>query len=291
MSKLKTAIATRFGLLSGEKLFQKRARVALPYLIRQAQAGQTIYYSDLAKELNIPNPRNLNYVLGTIGNALLHLGTASHTVIPPIQFIVINKRQGVPGEGVDGFGSLANFNKLNKNQKKEIIDRELTKIYTYQHWDWVLNELALEPMDLNLQEELSKAKSIRGGGESESHKKFKEFISKNPHVLGLKNTLKNVTVEYALPSGDTIDILFIDKNLKIGVEVKSDISNAADILRGIFQCVKYKCILEAEQVITNHLPNSQVILALQGNLPDELISVKNLLGVEVIDGIKMHGGS
>ena len=56
--------------IEGEKLYQKRARKALPILVRQALAHQPIFYSDLANELDMPNPRNLNYVLGSIGQTL-----------------------------------------------------------------------------------------------------------------------------------------------------------------------------------------------------------------------------
>lgn len=52
MAKTITAVVAKYGLLGGDKLYQKRARLTLPYLVRQAKAGQTIYYSDLAKELN-----------------------------------------------------------------------------------------------------------------------------------------------------------------------------------------------------------------------------------------------
>ncbi len=47
----------------GDKLYQLRARVALPILVRQATAQQKITYGDLAEEIGIPNARNLNYVL------------------------------------------------------------------------------------------------------------------------------------------------------------------------------------------------------------------------------------
>ena len=50
------------GLISGEKLYQIRARKALPLLVRQARSEQTIFYSDLAAELKIPNPRNLGLI-------------------------------------------------------------------------------------------------------------------------------------------------------------------------------------------------------------------------------------
>ena len=59
--------------LEGDKLYQQRAREALPLLVRQAKAGKKIYYANLANEINIPNPRNLNYPLGSIGTALIDL--------------------------------------------------------------------------------------------------------------------------------------------------------------------------------------------------------------------------
>jgi hypothetical protein len=286
MVKRQTAKIANPDLLDGEKLYQERARLTLPYLVRQAKAGQTIYYSDLAKEINIPNPRNLNYVLGAIGNALIDLGKRTKTEIPPIQCVVINRRQELPGEGIGWFISPTDFGKLNKTQKQKVVTAQLTKIYTFPRWDWVLKQLELDPIHTNLDEELKEAKNGRGGGESEQHKKFKIFISENPRVLGLNEELANGQQEYSLPSADTLDVLFIDKDLKIGVEVKSIISNTADILRGLFQCVKYKHLIEAEQTVNDKVPNSRIILALQGKFPDELTLVKNLLGVEVIENIK-----
>jgi hypothetical protein len=288
MAKRQTAKIANANLLSGGKLYLVRARKVLPYLVRQAKAGQTIYYSDLAKEVDIPNPRNLNYVLGAIGNALIELGKQTKTDIPPIQCVVINKRQELPGEGIGWFISPTDFAKLNKTQKQKIVAAQLARIYTFQYWDWVLDELNLEPVKTNLKDELGKAKGYKGGGESEQHKKFKEFIAKNPGLLGLNSNISKGQVEYPLPSADTIDILFTDKEQKIGVEVKSIISDTADILRGLFQCVKYKYLIEAEQTINDHQPNSRVILALQGCLPKQLTIVKHLLGIEVIDNIQTN---
>ncbi len=109
MTKRRTAKVANSNFLEGEKLYQERARLTLPYLVRQAKAGQTIYYSDLAKEIDIPNPRNLNYVLGAIGNALIELGKKTESEIPPIQCVVINKQQELPGEGVGWFINSADF--------------------------------------------------------------------------------------------------------------------------------------------------------------------------------------
>jgi len=51
--------------LAGDKLYQVRARAALPLLVRQASQSATVYYSDLAPELGMANERNLDYVWGT----------------------------------------------------------------------------------------------------------------------------------------------------------------------------------------------------------------------------------
>jgi hypothetical protein len=286
MAQRQTAKIANSDLLNGEKLYLERARVTLPYLVRQAKAGQTIYYSDLAEEVGIPNPRNLNYVLGSIGNALVALGKSAKTEIPPIQCVVVNKSQGLPGEGIGWFISQTDFSKLNKTQKQKVVSAQLAKIFTFQDWDWVLDELGLEPVIADIEEEIKIAKNRKGGGESEQHKKFKEFIAKNPSAVGLSENLEVGEIEYCLPSADTVDVLFREKSQKIGVEAKSIISDTADILRGLFQCVKYKHLIEAEQIVLDEIPNSRIILALQGVLPDELVLVKNLLGIEVIENVR-----
>src|SRR4051794_2827561 len=87
----------------GDKLYQQRARLALPVLVRQALAESPIYYSDLAAELGMSNPRNLNFVLGCVGTTLEALGNKWNEAIPPLQCIVINKSTGLPGEGIGWF--------------------------------------------------------------------------------------------------------------------------------------------------------------------------------------------
>ena len=88
-----------------------------------------------------------------------------------------------------------------------------------------------------------------------------------------------------MASQDEIDVVFVDGGLKIGIEVKSRISDIADILRGLFQCIKYKCLLEAEQAVIGEPKNCRVILALENSFPSELIVYKNILGIEVVDSI------
>ncbi|MEI7126997.1 hypothetical protein WCU76_17910 [Pectobacterium versatile] len=94
-------------------------------------------------------------------------------------------------------------------------------------------------------------------------------------------------MECRLPSGDIIDVLFKNKKDWAAVEVKSKISNENDIIRGIFQCIKYKAILEAMQTASGLPQNARAILALESKLPEKLVALKNMLNVEVIDLIKI----
>ncbi|GAA3773222.1 MULTISPECIES: hypothetical protein [Flavobacterium] len=149
----------------------------------------------------------------------------------------------------------------------------------------MLAAFELDEVNSVLQQLMEKARSAGfGGGESEHHKNFKNAVAQNPNLLGLD--VPPGRTEYRLLSADCIDVVFINKTELIAVEVKSSISADIDILRGLFQCVKYKYLIQAEQIVENMEPNTMVILALQGTFPAKLLSVKNCLGIEVIDQIK-----
>ncbi|UUW08300.1 hypothetical protein NLG42_19600 [Flavobacterium plurextorum] len=284
MAKNETISVTYLDLMTGEKLLLQRARLILPYLVRQAKAGRPIYYSDLTDETGIPNPRNLNYPLGAIGNGLISLGKKLDLEIPPIQCLVINKVTNLPGEGIGWFISESEFKKLGKSRKTELIKFHLTKIFTFPHWNRVLDALNLNEINIDISSLIEKAKAGGyGGGESQSHKTFKEALAKRPKLLGL-NTGQG-QLEYRLPSADCIDVLFTFKGQLIAVEAKSIISADDDILRGLFQCIKYKHLIEAEQIIKNLEPNSRVILAMEGKFPAKLLAIKNMLGIEVFEKI------
>lgn len=93
--------------------------------------------------------------------------------------------------------------------------------------------------------------------------------------------------EYCFPSADRIDVVFRDGNSErwVGVEVKGPSSDDADILRGLFQCVKYAALREAELKSVPKKGSTRVVLVLSKTLPQSLKVIKNLLGVEVVESI------
>jgi len=272
--------------LSGDKLYQQRARDALPLLVRQATASTPIVYEDLAHELEMPNPRNLNYVLGSIGQTLLNLSEHWDIEVPPIQCLVVNKNTRLPGEGIGWFiTDLSHYKKLSNKQRRQVVDAELQKIYAFDKWTKVLTTLGLKPVQSDFKKLNKKASQFRGGGEGAEHKMLKKFVANNPEYFGLPTSAAPGENEHSLPSGDSLDVFFELRKEHVGIEVKSHISDTADIARGLYQCVKYQAVLEARQAANGQPQNVRTILVLGGGLPSELLPLKNILGIEVFEKV------
>ncbi len=195
-------------ILDGEQLFKKRARVTLPFLVAQAKAAQPIFYSDLAKLIKISNPRNLNKILGAIGDGLIELSKRTKTDMPPITCLVLNKQTRLPSEGIGYAIDSKRFKRLPRNKQEIFLNNVLLDIFSFEYWDWVLDELNLKPIKIELSTVLELAKRMRGGGESSHHKAFKKFISENPAAIKLSKLLAQGQIEYRLLSTDYIDVLF-----------------------------------------------------------------------------------
>jgi hypothetical protein len=84
-----------------------------------------------------------------------------------------------------------------------------------------------------------------GGGESPQHLALKLYVRDNPTCLkqGIK---KRGEEEYVLPSLDGVDVLFREVDRLYAVEVKPRNCGESEHLRGLYQCVKYRALLEAE---------------------------------------------
>lgn len=271
----------------GTKLYQQRARKVLPLLVRQARAGTYIEYGQLAAELGIPNARNLNYVLGCIGQTMLHLAKQSGQKIPTIQCIVVNKSTGLPGAGIGWF--LANsdeFKKMSHAAKRRLVKVNAEEVFAYERWGNVLRQLELSEATSTPTALVKKtAKSSYGGkGESDEHRKLKKHIATHPQLLNLPRHIQGIE-EYDLPSGDSVDVVFTCGGALIGAEVKSFISSEVDITRGLFQCVKYRAVMEAYQASLSHERDVRVVLILEGSLPSKLIPLRNMLGIEVLENV------
>lgn len=273
--------------MSGGKLYQERARKALPLLVRQAEAGQKMFYSSLAEELGMSNPRNLNYVLGSIGQTLQNLSRSWNERIPPIQCLVVNKSTGLPGNGIGWFLDV-DFDNLSPQEQIRLVDIQLLYVFNYERWSDVLAKLNLGRLMADYSKDNSAAANEKmGGGESEQHRKFKKFVAANPSVIDLPPGTPPGDLEVPLPSGDSLDVAFHASSEWVAAEVKSSISTEKDLIRGLYQCIKYQAVMQAVEATEARKRSARAILVIEGEFPKRLVPLRNILGVTVYDRVSI----
>ncbi|MCC0035335.1 MAG: hypothetical protein H6887_08760 [Hoeflea sp.] len=280
----KSETADHVGPMFGNKLYQQRAKKALPLLIQYAKARRIVTYSELAEKLDMPNPRNLNYVLGCVGRTLAGLATQNAQSIPKIQALVVAQSSGQPGKGIDGF-----FAKPSLQDRRAIIETEQHAAFDFHHWDEVLERLGVSPSPHRFGDLIQGAIEFGGGGEGEDHRRLKEWIRDHPEIFNLR--MPDLTeTERKLASGDSLDVSFQTSNLWFAAEVKAVNSGEPDLTRGIFQIVKYKAIMKAECKVAGSRMTVDAKLVIESNLPPKLKTLARFLAVEVIEVERHHKG-
>lgn len=249
-------------------------RKAIPVLVYWATTGQTNRrYNDLIKALGYNRFSGIGHVLGCIQEVIDALSKETGKTIPTLNTLC--KRDGKTDNDMlpaDGFDYVEpNYSSLSDESKKAFVTGLDRRAVDYKNWDRVLSELDLTtytPFTPSEISEISNPSILTGGGEGLEHKKLKNYILNNPDKIGIKGRAEGYT-EFPLPSGDKLDVCFkLTDGSVIAVEVKSTISDDADITRGIFQTVKYQAVLEAMQRVAGRMGNVSVILVTGRELAD-----------------------
>ena len=131
--------------------------------------------------------------------------------------------------------------------------------------------------------------ALGGQGESELHREFKVFVAGHPELVKVTTLTTPAAIEHCFPSSDIVDVLFTSRTTMVAVEVKSRLSAESDILRGLFQCVKYRALLDAVVAVEQQEVATRAVLALQGEFPESLRIIATTLGIEVFDRVGPHG--
>lgn len=264
----------------------------LPILIRQARLEKPVTYGEVARELGVHH-RAVHHIAGYIGYTLSAVADRrgwTRRCPPPLHALIVNDITGLPGRGIDGFLSDLYQSAETNPEKLAVLKAVYAQAHAYAHWP-ELCELLEIPLDGDaLADAVEKARQARGrGGEGPDHLALKTYVSENPHVAGLAPGSPNGTVEWPTASGDRIDIVFERRSLRLAVEVKPFHAPDGDMLRGVFQCLKYQAVLTAEAALADEAVESRVLLVLGGPATDEVISVANRLGIPLRDNVRFAG--
>lgn len=248
---------------------------ALPYLIRAAQQRKVLTYKEISSLIGV-HFRAARHFLGFIRDEIcLPRG------LPLLNVIVVNTDSKIPGDSFTPNG----VKNLDKNEKVNIFENKRDEVFKYGNkWNLLLSELGIKPIKATPEELINEATEYnkffkRTGfdkkGESEEHRLLKEFVSKNPQKFGLSKH-NEVTPEYQFPSDDRCDLLFDFRNNKYAiVEIKQ--GHRGELVKGIFQIVKYRALLEAQKI--NTLESIESLLVAY-EIPEEISLFANSLSIK-----------
>lgn len=256
------------------------ARQMIPVLISWAQEKRSPqYYGTLSKAIG-HNTARIGRQLGRIADIFSELSKASNKEVPLLNALVINKQSKRPS---DGLGDVIDgYDEWDESEKVLYAQKVNEKAYAYKDWPWVLNALGLMPYNGSNEASIRKGGYKNSASEGPYHKKLKEYILANPKEIDIDD-VKIKENEHVLLSGDRLDVYFQLKDGKqIAIEVKSRISEDADILRGIYQCVKYKAVLTAECQAHGKKADVDAFLVIENEMSEENRKTANMLSVKFI---------
>lgn len=266
----------------------ENVKKTIPVLVGWAQIGLTNKtYEDLAIEIGYQKAfSSIGSVLGSVADVLSQFRIITGVNLPHINALVKSKSTDLPSDGFEYV--FPTYKKMTKEEKRTFVSGLNTDACNYDDWQWVLDTLGLAPVSVNItdSEKSIKSGNYEYGGEGEEHKRLKKYVYEHPESVNIDKP-SICEMEHVLNSGDKIDVYFeYDDGSRFSVEVKPSTSSDSDILRGLFQCVKYKTVMDAENKVHNRRCKNNAILVMEGNLSSENKMVQKILGIMVYENFR-----
>ncbi|MER9397493.1 hypothetical protein NKI46_05055 [Mesorhizobium sp. M0615] len=273
-----------------QDLYQNGRDTIFRNLIMRAIKKEKVYYSDLADVLSnivvdgIVSDQRIGGLVGTLMSEIWRI----YPEAPPINMLVISKKNKTASKGSDSF--LKRYFRLSRvpsaRRKSELAQIAVGDVWDFSSWQEIYNGLTgqvwtpvaeggVQDFDDDGQGDNPK---YGGLPESAEHKKLKAYVVANPSSVGLKQRPLRSQPESLLLSGDEIDVEFTFKKKRVAVEVKSIKSGESDLVRGVYQCVKYRAVLNAQYSPDG--VSSHAILVTEKELPSKVASLARRLNVK-----------
>lgn len=269
------------------------AREILKYLVAHVKrfhgGSKYIHYGELAKAINYPPPYLGSAFASNIGHTLGNMGHLIENVVidgerpPYIQALVVAVGSNLPGDGIKEFYS--DYPNLPNAKKRDLIFAEYQRIFEFgSRWETLLSELSIKADEIEIKKNNHSLHNPYGSEGSPEHRALRDYVFEHPEIFEVKPDDK--FREYPLKSGDSIDVMFEMSDEIIGVEVKSIRSGDDDLERGIYQCIKYRAVLESENLVSGVTKTVKCFLVLEGSLSRKLSRISEKLGVKVLESFQ-----
>jgi hypothetical protein len=217
---------------------------ALPFIVDLAQKRELMTYGELAIKIGVHH-RVIPHALGYIRDEI-----CTPNKLPLLNVLIVNQFTRLPGESFLPEGT----RNLSDAEYERKFEKHRDKVFLYDKWDELLRALNLSPIKRELKDldKIGKEYSayIKRKGtsdEGEGHRKLKNYVADNPKALGLSTSKKGIK-EYLFPSGDECDVIFdMAGDTYAVIEIKNGDEGDGELVKGVYQAVKYRALMEAEK--------------------------------------------
>lgn len=261
------------------------------WLISAANDRRTLPYSEIKRRLETECDFGTIFTvnIGKVAGAVIDKILEQDSSAPLLNVLVVRQDKREPGDGARPYLT-KRFPRIRRLKKKDArarypdlwtctVNKATKEVYAYRHWESLYEDIygkAYKP-DPFYAKSTEKDGLRRGrGGEGENHKALRLWVKNNPERIDRRFQGVRAETEKDLLSGDRVDVVLYDERKTIAIEVKSRDSNWADLQRGIYQCVKYKAVLSAQD---DRLPVESWLIT-ETTLDGDLKGLAKKLGVK-----------
>lgn len=258
------------------------------WLVHAARSRRTMTYGQAKQRLedecgfDLIFPVNTGRVAGAAMDRILrHVPDA-----PLLNVLLVRADSGLPSSGAVGY--LADrydipwLKKVGADKDarwRGLIEKEAAHVYGYARWNDVYRLAygrSLPASNINLSGK-ERDGTGRSGGEGANHRALRLKVKREPSLVRRGLRPEDTETEVELLSGDRVDVVSFAKGRTVAIEVKSRDSDWNDLRRGVYQCVKYRAVLAAQDI--RQEPTVEGWLVTEKDLPGEIKAFARRLGV------------
>ena len=264
-----------------ENLKMHAARPLAQWLIHAAKRRTLMTYGEAKHRLETETGFDTIFspMMGVPAGELMNRILAVKSDCPPLNILLVRQEDRMPGKGAGPFMAVylsderlraPEFRKTNTDEWRLACDDIATDIYAFEGWDRAYRRAFRERLPAPV---LPKGRekdgiSHRRKGEGPKHKALRLWVKDNPGAIRPAYGAFQTQTEFLLDSADRVDVVYRGPSSTVAIEVKSSDSDNADLRRGVFQCIKYRAVMEAMDIRSD--PKIISILVTQTRLPGEL---------------------
>ena len=273
-----------------KNLKEHSAQPLAQWLIHAARRRSSITYGEakLRLEREIGFSTIFSPTMGVPAGNLMDRMLDVRPGCPPLNVLLVRQEDRMPGEGAGPFMAeylsdrrLAStgFHDRHPRRWRSACDEIATDVYAFDDWNELYRDAFGERLPALTQPQGTENDGIRHArrGEGPNHKALRLWVRDHPGKIrgGYANFATDT--EVVLDSADRVDVVYYDPDSTVAIEVKSSDSDDTDLRRGIFQCIKYRAVMEAMDIRQD--AQVDTVLVTQRPLPRDLRPLLRLHGI------------